>query len=552
MNVIYYVLKIMVPKAKAFEEATKDPLKAQEKALLEYVKRNQETEYGQKYNFTDIKSIQDYQGTVPLNDYESLESSIEKMKTGETNVLTVDKPVLFGTTSGTTGKQKFIPVTPYSRVKKSDVMDLWVYYISRDHPEIFDGKILAIVSPEVEGYTDSGVPFGAESGHGYKNMPGVVKALYVLPYEVLEIKDYDSKYYCILRLAMEENITTIATMNPSTVVLLCQKINEMKDDLIKDIDNGALKGDLNISDDLRRMLEKRFKPKPERAAELRLILRDEDELLPKDLWPNMQLVECWKGGTVGVYLQEFPKYFGDVPIRDFGYLASELRGSIPLSDVDAGGVLAINSNFYEFIPKEDMGKKVKRVLLCDQIQEGEEYFIIATTPGGLYRYNIDDIIRVTGFYNKTPVIEFVQKGLNVSSVTGEKLYESQVVEAVHKAVANFRTPINFFTACVQSGKTYCYQFLVEFTDNPPPDQKEEFIKFVDRELCRINCEYDSKRRSQRLCHPVLKIVKNGEFEKYRKKKVEEGTHDGQFKICELTCDIDFHEHFDIEEHISVE
>ncbi|MGB2601270.1 MAG: GH3 auxin-responsive promoter family protein [Candidatus Omnitrophota bacterium] len=552
MNILYYTLKILVPKVLMFEETTKDPMKSQEKVLFEYLKRNKHTEYGGRHNFAGIKSIEDYRKNVPLNDYLSLEQYIEKMKKGEDNILTVDKPILFGTTSGTTGRQKYIPVTEYSRVKKIDLMDLWVYYISKDHPDIFDGKILAIVSPEVEGYTESGVAYGAESGHGYRNMTDVVKSLYVLPYEVLDIKDYDSKYYCILRLALMEKVTTIASMNPSTIVLLCQKLNELKDDLIKDIDNGTLKEDLKISSELRAMLEERLEPAPERAVELRLIFCEKKELLPKEVWPKIQLIECWKGGTVGVYLKEFPKYFGEVPIRDFGYLASELRGSVPITDEGAGGILAINSNFYEFIPKEDMGKREKRVLLCDQLKEGEEYFIIITTPAGLYRYNIDDIVRVTGFFNKTPVIEFVQKGLNVTSVTGEKLYESQVCEAVHKAVDHLDVPIKFFTACVQSGSPFCYQFLVEFMQNPPSQKKEEFIKFVDEELCRLNCEYETKRKSQRLSHPVLKVVKNGEFDKYRKKRVDEGAHDGQFKICELTCSMDFHEHFDIEEHMTID
>ena len=121
------------------------------------------------------------------------------------------------------------------------------------------------------------------------------------------------------------------------------------------------------------------------------------------------LIECWKGGTVKLYLKEFPQYFGDVPVRDFGCLSTEARSSIPISDSGAGGVLAIDTNFYEFIPKEDMGRQQKRFLLADELEIGKEYFLIVTTPGGLYRYNVDDIIRVDGFFNDTPVIEFMQK-----------------------------------------------------------------------------------------------------------------------------------------------
>ena len=552
MNIVYYALKILVPKAKAFEESTKDPIKAQRKFLFELLARNKKTEYGLKYNFSKLESIDEYQDIVPLNDYERVRPYITRMTKGETNVLTIDKPILFGLTSGTTGKPKFIPVTKYSRSKKADVMDLWLYYISKDHPEIFDGKILAIVSPEVEGYTECGIPYGAESGHAYKNLPDVVKGLYVLPYHVFEITDYDARYYTILRIGMENNVTTIATMNPSTMLLLCQKIGKMYERIILDINDGTLNKDLNIPDNIRKAIEKTLKPNPKRANELRLIAKERKDLLPKYFWPNIELIECWKAGTVGMYLKEFPKYFGNVPIRDFGYLSSEARSSIPISDEGAGGVLGINSNFYEFIPKSDIGKKEKRTLLCDQLEKGEEYLIVVTTPGGLYRYNIDDVVRVDGFFNKTPIIEFVQKGLNVTSVTGEKLYESQIVEAVNRATSQHKLFVEFFTAAIQWGDIPRYAFLVEFKENPTTDKKKGLLKSIEEELCQINIEYQTKRKSQRLDRPVLKVVSRGDFEKFRAKRIKEGSHDGQFKISQLTPDLNFHKNFNIEEEIYID
>ena len=255
---------------------------------------------------------------------------------------------------------------------------------------------------------------------------------------------------------------------------------------------------------------------------------------------------------MGLYLKELPRYFGPVPVRDFGYLASEMRGSVPVTDEGAGGVLAVNANFYEFIPKEDIGKNEKRVLLCDRLEKGKEYFIVITTPGGLYRYNIDDIIRVDGFFNKTPIIEFVQKGLNVTSVTGEKLYESQVVEAVNEAVGRNNLSVKFFTASIEWGKPPRYIFLVEFDANPPLDKKRALLQAIEDQLSSLNVEYQTKRKSGRLGHPALKVVKEGEFERYRVEKVKEGRHDGQFKTPELTADLDFQKNFDITEEISVE
>ncbi len=552
MNFTYYALKLLAPKAKAFERATKNPLNAQKNLLLTFLKRNKKSEYGKKHNFSKIRSIKDYQATVLPSDYEKHRPLIDRMAKGEDNILTSDKAVFFGVTSGTTGKPKFIPVTAYSRAKKKEVMDLWVYHIACGHPDIFRGKILTIVSPEIERCVPSGLPCGSESGHGYKNLPPALKGLYSLPYRVFEINDYDAKYYCILRISMEHDIRTVATLNPSTIVLLCQKIEKMAGDIIIDIENGTLNKKWNIAPDIRKEIEKALRPNPKRANELKMLLKKNGRLLPKDFWPNMQLIECWKAGTVGLYLAEFGKYFGNVPVRDFGYLSSEARSSIPITDTGAGGILAIKANFYEFIPKEDIGKTEKRFLLCNELEIGREYFIVITTPGGLYRYNIDDLIRVDGFFNKTPLIEFVQKGLNVTSITGEKLYESQVVEAVKRASDAHKLFIGCFAASIQWGRTPCYEFLIEFTENPPLDKKKCLLESIDKELCCINVEYQTKRKSQRLKHPVLKVVCNGGFEKLRTKKVKEGAHDGQFKITQLTNEVDFHKHFDIQEEISLD
>jgi hypothetical protein len=551
MNLAYLILKTLAHRAEMFEESTKDPVIAQKKVLFEYLERNKNTEYGGLYKFADIRSIADYQDIVPMSDCDSLKGRIERMAGGEENVLTADRPIFFGLTSGTTARQKFIPVTKYSRDKKAAVSDLWAYYIVRDHPDILKGKILAVVNTDVEGYTDAGIPYGAESGHGYRSLSFVVRHLYALPWQVFDIPDYEARYYCILRIGMEQNITTLATLNPSTIVLLCQKVSAWQEMIINDIDLGTIDTSFKVPEDIRNKISKILKPNRRRADELRGILKDKGGLLPKDFWPDMQLIECWKGGTVKLYLKELPKYFGDIPVRDFGCLSTEARSSIPMSDCGAGGVLAINTNFYEFIPKEDINKEDKRFLLCDQLEKGREYFLIVTTPGGLFRYNIDDIVTVDGFFNKTPLIEFVQKGLNAVSVVGEKLYESQVNEAVVKASEDHGLLIEFFSACAEAGNSPRYVFLVEFNEDPGRDKKKALLEAIEKELCDRNNEYEYCRKSQILGSPVLKVVRRSEFEKYRARKVSEGIRDSQFKAPELTADADFQKNFNIEEVINL-
>ena len=547
------LLAVLSPKARAFEEATKDPISTQKNILFEYLARQSDTEYGKAHGFSAIKSIEDYRKAVPLNDCESIRPYIERMTKGEKNILTKDPVIFFGATSGTTAEPKHIPTTKFADKKKALLTDIWSYYVVKDHPNVLDGKILALISPQVEGYTESGIAYGAESGHGYREISPFVRGLYALPYRVFEIEDYDARYYTILRMAMEKNVTTIATLNPNTISLLCQKIGPWQDRIIRDMYNGTLDAEFKIDKDIRRELEASLRPNRKRSKELERIVAEKGELLPKSFWPEMALIECWKAGMMSMYLKELEKYFGAIPIRDMGCLSTEARSSIPMTDVGAGGVLAIESNFYEFIPKEDADKSEKRCLTCDALEKGKEYFIVVTSAAGLYRYNIDDLIRVDGFFNKTPIIEFVQKGIGASSLAGEKLYESQVNEALTKTLARMDLIVEFFCALADQVKGPRYSFLVEFSGTlPSTDGKKKFLQVLEEELRNHNREYDFTRNAKLLNSPVLKIVRKGDFEKYRIKRISSGAHDGQFKVPELTRDTSFEGNFSIEEEIGLE
>jgi hypothetical protein len=374
----------------------------------------------------------------------------------------------------------------------------------------------------------------------------------VLPPEVFEIADYDARYYTILRLSMEKDVTDVATLNPNTIILLCQRIKIWEKTLIDDIREGTLSGDFSIPAAIRKSLERRLRPNPRKASELSRILEEKKALLPKYFWPKMRLIECWKSGMMKLYLKELEEYFGNVPVRDMGCLSTEARCSIPISDEGASGVLAIQSNFYEFIPKDAPDRRGKRALLCNELETGKEYFIVVTTAGGLYRYNIDDIVKVTGFFNETPLIEFVQKGLSATSLAGEKLYESQLNEAVSRALEKHGLLLEFFSA-IADVRGRRYSLLVEFSDKSPSsdEEKRAFLATVEEELLALNREYLFTRNAQILNTPVLKVVRKGDFEKYRAKKIEEGAHEGQFKVAELTKDQDFEKNFVVEKVIEL-
>ena len=550
MNFIKLLIRTRVLDSMRFDRCSIDPVKYQRKLLFGIIRKNRNTLYGREHGFSSIKTVEDFQNRVPVNNYESLRPYIKKMMKGDGGVLTKDKAIFFGITSGTTSKPKFIPVTKNSRTQKSKVMSIWLYRLLTDHPEALKGKALVIMSPAVEGYAPSGVPYGSESGDAYKNMPSLIKNHYALPYEVFCIKDYEARYYTMLRIGIEADVTNISTMNPLTILVLCQKIDKYAKDIIEDIRKGSLNKSMNIDPSIRASIERTIGPNPKRAEFLETLLMEKGALLPKDFWKDLSLIACWTGGTVGLYVKELARYFPEgIKMRDFGYVSTEARCSIPISDNGPSGVLTTGSNFYEFIPEEDIEKTPPRYLMVDKLEKGGRYYIIFTTPGGLYRYNIDDIIKVVGFRKAAPVIEFIQKGKNVSSAAGEKLYEAQVIDAIRKAKETTGMEVEFFCACLEWQIPPSYSILVEFSKEPGADQKRHFLNHVEDNLGRINIEYKAKRSSQRLGDPKLKVLEKGSFERFRRARLAVLQHDSQFKAIHLRSDFKIPPEFKIIEEI---
>ena len=59
----------------------------QEKLLLDLIKKSEKTLFGLQHNFSEIKSVKDFQKNVKICDYEDLKPFIEKVKHGDKNIL---------------------------------------------------------------------------------------------------------------------------------------------------------------------------------------------------------------------------------------------------------------------------------------------------------------------------------------------------------------------------------------------------------------------------------------------------------------------------------
>jgi hypothetical protein len=250
------------------------------------------------------------------------------------------------------------------------------------------------------------------------------------------------------------------------------------------------------------------------------------------------------GGTMRAYLRGYPEFFGEAPVRDVGLIASEGRMTIPIEDGTAAGVLDIRHHYFEFIPENQIDSPEPDCASATELIEGENYFIILTTAGGLYRYNISDLVRCVGYHGQAPLLEFLNKGAHYSSMTGEKISEHQVITAVEAAQRTASIRISSYLLAPVWHDTPYYALLVEEGDLLNERVSARLSSAVELELRRQNVEYVCKRDSLRLGPVRILPIPNGSWAQFQRQRlVRSGGTVEQYKQPHLVPDLQIAESF---------
>ncbi len=334
------------------------------------------------------------------------------------------------------------------------------------------------------------------------------------------------------------DVGLLGTANPSTLVEFARLANAECESLIRDIHDGTLTENIEVSPAIRISLQKHIRRRcRKRAAELERILERTGTLYPKDFWVQLAVIAVWLGGSVGVYLPLLKEYYGDTPLRDHGLSASEGHISIPIDDGVSAGILEYSSHFFEFIPEDEYDQASPSILEAHELEDGRKYYILLTTSSGFYRYDIHDVVRCVGYQGQAPVIQFVNKGAHISSITGEKLSESQVISAVSSAFGDMQIPLENFTVAPVMSDRPGYVLLLE--PGFHASKEIELVERVEEYLAKSNVEYAVKRETGRLYPISIQEVPTGTWVSLRSEKTAQRGNIEQYKHPFLVNDVKF-------------
>jgi hypothetical protein len=531
--------KIRVVQGRRIATLARNPMRAQRALLARILATNRNTTFGRRHGFSAIRSYEAFAAAVPVSTFEQLRPYVDaEIGCGEA-ALTSEAPLCYVRTSGTTGRPKDVPLTATHLKTLRRIQEIAIAFQHRSCPEAFAGSMLAIASPPQEGVLENGKVFGSASGIVARNTPRVVRDKFIIPPVVLTIKDSRLKYLLILRLAVARaDLSYIATANATTLLTLIRLYRLHHAELIDDVDRGGFFLGAELPPEVAVAVAAQLRRNPQRAAELRRLRARHGEVRLADLWPKLGLVGTWTFASAGISVDALRQELRpETRILDIGYIASEFRGTITLGRRSGTGMPTLDAHFFEFVERDKWDCNSPQFLTLDRLRKGVDYYVIITTPSGLYRYFINDLVRVVGHLHRAPLLRFGQKGKGVTNLTGEKLYESQVLAAVRTALDELGSTARFVMMLADEAQC-AYRLYVENGDGARPDS-DALAAVVDRKLAETNVEYQTKRESQRLGRVGVFWLRRDAGEAYKQYCVQQGQREGQFKTVALAYKKEF-------------
>lgn len=470
-----------------FQAALRNPKRSQQRILKRILRENADT---------DILKEQPFHQRHP-SDYASFLPRIQRMMQGEEKLLTSEQPLLLEPTGGSTSGPKLIPYTPSLKREFQRAVQPWIAGLFLKWPHLLLGRQYWCLTPSTAEDVDAVIPVGFESDAEYLGhfQRIITRGVFAVPAELARCKDHDAlRFQTIVHLLNTPDLRLISVWHPSLLVLLLETLEERFEELVAGLPQAQ-------------------------ARHLK-----QTGCVPGQIWKKLRLISCWEGPTCKPWIRELQQIFPGVHIQPKGLLATEGISSFPLGG--HSNVAAVRSHYYEFICAESGD-----ILPLWKLQTGKTYSVVLTTGGGLYRYRTHDLVEVTGFRHRTPLLRFLHRDNQTSDLVGEKISQGQADEICAGIPCEHRFAM---IAPEGQGNRYGYVLYIESTGD-----LSSLAEFLEKGLCK-NYHYRHARQLGQLAPAIVRRVDQA-ARKVRQHLILQGQQEGNIKFTALRTETNWRE-----------
>ncbi|XP_068660764.1 jasmonoyl--L-amino acid synthetase JAR4-like [Aristolochia californica] len=354
------------------------------------------------------------------------------------------------------------------------------------------------------------------------------------PKEVAMAHDYQQALYChfLCGLLYYDRVQFLLASFCHQLVQAFRTFESIWEELCADIREGVLSE--RVSDlSVRASVSKLLKPSPVLADAIyrkcKLLKSKNWSGLIPELWPQTKFVKAILTGSMESYMGKLRHYAGELALVSWVYAASEGVIGVsarPRSSIESMAyAVGPDNGYFEFIPLikrqvvedeeslEELYVESKPVRLTE-VRVGEIYEVVITNFAGLYRYRLGDVVKVLGFYNSTPELQFVQRKNMVLNIRTDKTTESDLQLAMDKAskllLLEEKVDIVDFTSCGDlSTDPGHYVIFWELSHLPSKEILQKCCNCFDQSFADV--AYINHRTNRLIGALELRIVVKGTF-----------------------------------------
>ena len=475
--------KIFQPRQRELERHQNGGVEMQRDVLMHLVGRASNTEYGLKHAFSEINNYEQFVKCVPVNSYEELKESIDRMRHGESDVLWPGRVKWFAKSSGTTNdKSKFIPVTNEGlhHIHYAGAFDTVALYL-RNTPKsrLFDGRSLILGGSHSPNYNMPGSLVGDLSAILIENINPLANLVRIPKKRTALLADFEVKRDRIAHEALNKNVTNLSGV-PSWMLSVLTRVMELSGKQYLD-----------------------------------------------EVWPNLEVF--FHGGVAFTpYRQQYEHLIRSPRMQYMEtYNASEGFFGLQSEPTDKSMLLMLDYDvFYEF---QEMG--TDNIVPIWGVESGKNYAMLISTSCGLWRYMLGDTVRFTSVNPYKFVISGRTK--HFINAFGEELIVDNADQGLAYACQKTGAEVSEYTAApiFMDDHAKCrHQWLIEFST--PPQDLRQFAALLDERLQSLNSDYEAKRYKDITLQPLeIVTARPGLFNEWLK---QHGKLGGQHKVPRLS------------------